>query len=169
MDHYDWLLVLLLLNFLEIRDVCHVPLLLVRGVVIALELVVLLDALQKKCGIETEVEHLLETRDVVVIEWEPRDAAMDALRRILVRRLRAEVVDLDHLTVVLLKESDNVVSTVAVKGFCAFGREPTGNYAIGDVGHVKVEVIKHESCLVSRDELADPVGVAACSLRFNLL
>jgi len=70
---------------------------------LVLNLMELLHTLQEQCCVQTEREHFLQIGDVMVQEWElARAEGVDRLRRVRVPRLDAQVIDFDHVTVVLL-------------------------------------------------------------------
>ena len=125
---------------------------------------VLFDTLEEECSVKTEFEHFFEAGNIVVEEGESADGALDALRRVLVGWLCTQVVNFDHVTVVLLQKANDVTPAVAVKCFCALCGEATGNDAIGNVGHIQVELSRLESVFVRGDKGANEVHVAAAVL-----
>ncbi|MFO0117747.1 MAG: hypothetical protein ACK521_09095 [bacterium] len=97
----------------------------------------------------------------MIKKWEFTDATLNAFGRVLVSWLCAKVIDLDHVTVILLQKPHDVTSAVSVKCFSAFCGKTAGDDSIGNISHIQIEVIYLKTGLVRRYFFSDPVKVAA--------
>jgi len=86
---------------------------------------------------------------------------LHCLLLVLVLALGAEVVNLDHVSMVLSEKVDNIDSAVSEHRLVSVGRESTGDDPISDVGQIEIVAISNESGLVSGHLLADPVHAEA--------
>lgn len=85
----------------------------------------------------------------MVKKRKPADATAHAFCRILVSWLGTQVVDLYHISMVLLQKLHDISSAVAVESFRAFCWEATGDDSIRDVSHVKIKLVHLQPCLIS--------------------
>ena len=130
--------------------------------VVIVFLVVLLHSLQEEGSVQAESEHFLQIGDIVIQEGELAcGKGRHSLGRVAVASLDAQVVYLDHITVVLLEELHNVRLPVPVHALKASGGEAARNDAIRDVGQIQVVAAFLQSDLVCGDYRADPVARAA--------
>ena len=122
-------------------------------------LMVLLHSLQEETGVKAELEHLLQVRHVVIREGEPTDAeVLDGLLGVMILLFSAEIINLDHVMMMEVQEPDDVLLAVSVQAFEALSRESHRDNSIRDVGHVQVETVLFQTCLVRRDNATDPVS-----------
>jgi hypothetical protein len=109
---------------------------------------VLLNSLQEQRRVKAKLKHLLQTGHIVVKEREPAYSTLHAFRRVLVSRLCAQVIDLHHIAVIFLKETNDIPSSIAVKRLSTLGRETARDDPIRDVRHIQIKVVNLEPSLV---------------------
>jgi len=125
---------------------------------------VLFHPLEEQGRIHAKDVHFLKVGHIVVKEGELADRQVaDCVSCILVLELSTQVINLDHDSVVLGQERQDILLAVAVQAFEARSGKATRYNTICNVRQIQIVSTCLESLLVSGHNCSDPVASAARS------